>query len=354
MNTLIGENIETEFLQFKDNIIVFPNKKDYILTYNLFKRKFEQDILPEIKTKIREIENEGYFNDHGVNHIKMVIERVSKLLSRANITTNCLDKNGLYISPYELFILLMSIYLHDAGHLIATRANHAIAAKAFLNKINPNGELTAAEKRYIGDISKAHGGKDDPIGKLSIIDDISHQVIHPQFLAALLRLGDELAEDNTRSSNLLLDIDSLDQNSIIYHLYSNSLDSININSSEIKLSFYIGEKYLKEKYPMKVGSIIVPTYLIDEIYARTFKTFLESLYCSRFFPEILRINTVKVDISILTDSTDDQIKKISYELKESGYPSIKNDDIFTMCKETLIENEKKLDGEYIKNLITKS
>lgn len=354
MNISLNENIESEFLKFKGITNVFPHGKDYVNIYEQFKQKFDTEIHPEVKTKILEIEKDGYYNDHGVDHIKMVINRVSWLLDNIKVTFKEDDSNLYYISPYELFILLMSIQLHDTGHLIASREEHAKKGKELLSKFDSGNVLSAAEKKHIGDIAKAHGGKKDPIGLLPITEHLSHQEIRPQFIASLLRLGDELAEDKTRASNFLLEIGHIEPTSEIFHLYSASIDSINVNGSEIKITFYIEDKYLTKKYPVKTSSSTTEEkYLIDEIYKRTFKTFTESLYCSRFLPEKSRINCVKVNINLLSSLDHDEIKKISYELKENGYPLISNQDIFTLCT-TLNENGAKIDGEFINNLISQN
>jgi hypothetical protein len=350
VDTSLNENIESEFLKLKGMSNLFPNNHDYVRDYEDFKEKFDQDVHKEVKTKILEIEKDGYYNDHGADHIAMVINRVSMILERLNVTFTK-GSEGFYISPYEVYILLMAIQLHDTGHLIASRADHAKKGKELLSKFDKGSKLSAGEKKYIGDIAKSHGGKDNPIGKLPLEDDISHQVIRPQLLAALLRLGDELAEDKTRASQFLLDIGSIEETSIIFHLYSACLDSIVFNGNEVKMTFYIEDKFLKQKYKMKNSSGIHEQYLLDEIYKRTFKTFTESLYCSRFLPEKSRISSVKVNIILLTVSDQDEIKRISYELKENGYPLISSTDIYSMC-ETLTENGNKLDGDFINSLIS--
>lgn len=341
------KNIEEEFLSL-ENKDGFPQNNDYISIYKVFKEQFDRDIHPEIKSKILEIEKEGYYNDHGVDHIKMVIERATRLLNEMNASI-CEDKDTFYISPYEVFLLLMSIQLHDAGHLIGSREEHAGKGKELLAKFDVNNVLSTAERKTIGDIARAHGGKDDPIGKLELETNISHMKVRPRLLAAILRLADELAEDKTRASNFLLKLDKIVEASKIFHLYSASLDSICISGGEIKLDFYILDKYLMRTYSIGTEQ----KYLLDEIYDRTFKTFTESLYCSRFFPERLRIDNVKVSIKILDSNNDDEIKTIYYELEEKGYPFIANKNIYEVCCDSLMENKNRIDGEYIKTYLEK-
>lgn len=343
-------NIEREFLKFKGKKNLFPNNKDYVAYYEIFKEKFDKELHPEVKTKILEIEKSGYYNDHGVDHIKMVIDRVSKIIECLNPTFTG-EKNKFSITPYELFILLMSINLHDTGHLIASRSDHAKAGKKILSKFDSGNLLNSGEKTLIGDIAQAHGGKEDPIGKLEHETSLTHQKVRPQLLSALLRLGDELAEDETRASNFLLDINKIEKTSIIFHLYSSSLNSLSLNGGEINLVFYIMEKHLQKTYEkMTKGNIIKRQYLINEIYERTQKTFLESLYCSRYLPEKARFNKVKVKINLLHENHENIIPPIGFELKENGYPLLEKNDIFKNCGTLLIDGEK-IDGKYVSKII---
>jgi hypothetical protein len=343
-------NIEEEFLKITDKS-VFPHEKDYVGIYKTFKNAFDKDVHPEIKTKILEIEKSGYYNDHGVDHIKMVIDRVSKIISCLNPTLNP-EPNKFFISPYEVFILLMAIQLHDTGHLIGSRAEHAKKGKELLAKFDAGNVLNTSEKLVIGNIARAHGGQDDPIGKLQNSDSLSHQKIRPQFLAASLRLGDELAEDLTRASKFLIEIDSLEATSKIFHLYSASLDSVDLSEREIQLSFYVMDKFLVDKYPKQTKSGTVEEFLLTEIYKRTQKTFLEALYCGRFLPEECRFNKVRVKINLVTSSDHDQVTSpIAYELKENGYPVLEKSDIFDVCKSLTMYDGQQIDGDYISNLV---
>lgn len=346
------DNIESAFIALREKEHKgFPSNKNYINIYEELKTKFDTQVHPEVKTKILEIEKEGYFNDHGVDHIKMVIDRATWLLNELDASLEN-HKEYFYISPYEVFILLMAIQLHDTGHLIASRKEHAEKGKELLTQFDSGKFLSTAERKHIGDIARAHGGKDDPIGKLQVEENLSHQKIRPRLLAAILRLADELAEDKSRASKFLLDIGNIADTSEIFHRYSDSLESITISGGELKLDFYTHHEVLLKTYPVKTKSGTADRFLIDEIYDRTFKTYTESLYCSRFLPEKARINCVKVNINILKSDNDEEIKKISYELKETGYPFISDKGIYDLC-ESLKENNVNLDGNYVKQLIEK-
>lgn len=342
-------NIEAYFKDIQD-FSGFPNG-DYGSLYVQLIGIFEKKILPEIKAKMVEYESDGYYNDHGIEHIKMVIDRASKI-----IKTFTKNESNFSLSDYELFILLISIYLHDAGHLIGKRNEHANKVHEIL--VRHCGRLLAvAERRTIADIAKAHGGKNDPIGNLAD-EHISGFEIRIQLLAAILRLADEFAEDKTRASQGLLDLEDdsndapnthINKYSEVFHRFSESLDSIWIEGNEIKISFCVNKRLLNRIFEKKKNDgSIEQTFLLDEIYARTYKTFLETLYCNRFFPSKSRFNVVKIKIDLL-GKYDETFKTISYELVEKGYPSTESLD--SLIHEQIKDGENKLDGAYFAKLI---
>ncbi len=335
-------NIEEEFLQIKD-LKSFPKSKDYVSIYKIFVENFKNDIHREINTKLKELEKDGYFNDHGIAHIKTVIRRASDFIKNHQIT------------PYETFLLLMAIQLHDAGHIISSRSEHAKMGKRILAKFDKGNLLTSFEKVHIGNIAKAHGGKDDPINKLPSSERLEEQEIRPQLLAAILRLSDELAEERERASNFILQLNNerkegegplLSPNSEIFHLFSASVSSYNFCRNEVLIELYTDSSWMLKMYPKPNGT---EKFLLDEIYERTLKTFTESIYCNRFLPENCRVNIIRVNIHIY-DENHDEIKKIGYVLKESGYPLLEEKDIFERCS-SLKESEHNLDGKFIKQFI---
>ncbi|MDV3561504.1 hypothetical protein CMU25_18820 [Elizabethkingia anophelis] len=351
-------NIEDKFLETDISDTSFPVGKDYLSTYKILKSNFDSKVHHEIKSKIREIENEGYFNDHGVDHIKMVIDRASKIIT--NFKENEANFN---LTNYEIFILLVAINLHDAGHLISDRKGHAQAAKELLSRFDksPNNLLDTNERRVIGDIAKSHGGKDDPIGKLQQEDYISGKKIRPRLLGAILRLADELAEDKSRASRFLLDLTEqtglanapIDPYSEIFHRFSESIDSVFLEGNAIRLSFCVNSKQLEKKFKKNDKGIITEHFLLDEIYHRCIKTFLETLYCNRFYAPNNRFSKITVNIYLLDEYDDYLIDPISFVLEENGYPFIDSHDIFSICKHSLKNsNGENIDGEYISKIIT--
>jgi hypothetical protein len=327
-------NIEDWFLDLKPES--FPNSFDYVARYKLIRDFMNSNIHAEIKSIVAQKVPETYLNDHGEKHIKKVIEKASEIFAN----------NFKLLSPYEVFFLLIAIQIHDAGHLINGRDEHAANAKKIINKIG-NENISVIEKKYITEIAKAHSGKDDPIGKLNEDQYVNSEKINLKRIASIVRLADELADDTTRASTFLIDNNLINDQSIIFHQYSQCLNSCIVDTKQVKMRFYLNDIHLKEK--MKLGELEV--FLLDEIYDRTIKTFLECVYCNRFLPENIRISLVDVRIEIESDYKDVIPTIITYRLEEKGYPSFPKMTIFEYCENLTNDKGQYLTGKYYNDIL---
>lgn len=329
-------NIEDKFLAF--NPQDFPDERDYVAKYRALREIMNNQIHSEIKSIALRFLPEAYLNDHGEKHIKKVIEKASEII--------CGYEN--HLSPYEIFFLLMSIQIHDAGHIIKGREEHARNAELVIKRVGVN-ILSAVERTYIFKIACAHSGKDDPIGALEDNQVVSGFPVNLKLIAAIVRLADELADDTTRASSFLLDQNLIEEKSRIFHVFSQCLDSSVFDSNHIRLFFYLDERHLTEKFSLREKNV----FLLNEIYERTIKTFTESIYCNRFLPEAFKVRSVSVRIIIDSEDSDVEPKEINFRLAETGYPSKPFSDIFDFCETLKTENGKKITGEYYNDLITK-
>ena len=328
----------------------FPSQKDYVSKYKAFKEFLDREVHPEIKPVMSREEPEMYLNDHSEKHVAMVIEKATYLLSGLS------DKNIL--TPYEAFILLAAIQIHDAGHIInASRERHAIDTAKIIQELD---KVSTLERKLIFDIAKAHSGKKDLIGIQSQESIISETTVRFRLFAAILRFADELADGKDRASNYLLEINQISEESIIYHTFSSCLDTFRVDTQkqEVCMFFCVNKRqattlYKKKKKDKITEKVITEdTFLINEIYERTLKTFNESLYYNRFVPEEIRINSINVEICFLEpEKVEPFFESIKYRIEEIGYPQLPSSDIFDICSESLKKDGNKIDGEYIKNQI---
>lgn len=334
-------NIEEWFLSIPKE--KFKNNKDYPKIYSLAKDLLNRQVHSEIKAIASSIIPDEFLNNHGEGHVSTVISRASDIVKMFDFD----------LTPYEVFLLLMGIQLHDAGHIVNGRKDHEKNIAPIITQLFKTdtdvASIDTIEKKYIYSISRAHSGKDDPIGKLDEKGQFCSDEFRLRLLASIIRFADELADDCLRASVFLVETDSksVGERSKIFHLYSKALASCNIirESREVLMVFVLDKVSIKEA----ITTPEADKYLIDEIYERSIKTFNECIYCNRFLPETVRIQTISVKITFVDEVTlTDFLDPISYRLEEKGYPTISKSSIFDMTDALLDEGEK-IDGVYIKN-----
>lgn len=350
-------SLQDYFYQCEQDLNLFPDRRNYVSYYKNFKDFLDRDIHPEIKPIMSREDPHIYLNDHSEKHVAMVIEKATCLL------LGMPDKDAL--TPYEIFILLTAIQIHDAGHLTnASRDTHAIDTSQIINELDKNA-ISALERKIIFDIARAHSGKNDIIGAQKEYVDISGETIRFRLIAAILRFADELADGKARASNYLLAKDKLPIESKIFHTFSSCLDSfkINVEGHEVNMTFCVNEEqtctiYKKQRKDKITGEIILEDQLlIDEIYSRTLKTFNEALYYNRFIPAEIRITAINIEILFLKSDSSDLndiyfFDAIKYRIEEIGYPRLFSEDIFEICNGSLVDTSgNRLSGEYIKQQI---
>lgn len=257
-----------------------------------------------------------FLNDHGPEHINMVIERANSIVTNFNTE---------YLSEFEAFILLCAIQIHDIGNILG-RAGHERKLNSIFDERSANIIIDTPERRVIKSVAMAHGGKSekgkDTISLLSARESIFNETVRTRLLAAILRFADELADDNTRANREAMDLGILGTNSDIYHKYSRALHTVAIKSDEenkdfkVSLVFELEAPALKDKY--LVGNY--EKYLLDEIYDRTQKMELERRYCMKFMYPYINIGRIQVAINIY-GAQSQLIKSISYTLEDVSYPN---------------------------------
>jgi hypothetical protein len=257
-----------------------------------------------------------YLNNHGRGHVEKVIQKVSEIL-------HCF--NGGDLTPYEIFILLCAIQIHDTGNIFGRKKHERIIGPILDEKCSPF-IPDALERKLIEKIAMSHSGQlfcdSDTIGRLSINTRIKGKKVREQLLAALLRFGDELADDFSRSDRYAIEHDLIPNYSKIFHYYSQALHTVSIISNNESNEFQLELKYDFDSdiASMKFVRGDGEKYLLDEIYERTFKIERERRYCMRFLRPYLFINSIKVDINISHSQNVMINDKINYVLEEKGYP----------------------------------
>lgn len=272
----------------------------------------------------------GIYTDHGPDHFDEVIRYAGDLLDPS------FDPDGTgAIDPYDLFLLLSAIRLHDAGN-IDGRENHEKRAFAILKEAGRAVCPDDDEASLIALIAEAHGGKTasgdkDTIGALSERYGMGAVKCRPQLVAAIVRFADEICEHFSRASNHHLAAGTLPLQNQLFHLYSQGVKQALVDRDEMsfELRLVFDAASLRDRYPTPTHCLDHPheKYVLDDAFDRIEKLDAERIYCNRFLTPQLRTErlVVKLDITRSKPAGDQSIKEIwiskPFTIQERGYPS---------------------------------
>lgn len=172
--------------------------------------------------------------DHSEKHVAHVMDNVYKLLG---------EEPEKYLKPLEYYCLALMILFHDTGNLFK-RDNHPNNVYKVYDHYKGNTEKRQ-ERSIIIRGTAAHGGKapdgsEDTLKDLPVEDSLDGEIIRLREIAALLRLGDELAEGLKRTSIFMQKSGLYPDSSTIYHEYAKITEIlIDRNNGRISVAYNI-------------------------------------------------------------------------------------------------------------------
>ncbi|EHH1226311.1 hypothetical protein J7G27_002583 [Vibrio vulnificus] len=308
----------------------FPSgKNDYFDRYWQIKSYLAQHVYPYIAAGTS-AEDGGVYTDHSLDHFNSVIRYAGELLGLEKESVSAESKINL--KPYEVFITLVSILLHDAGNINGRRGHETQALKIFTgmgDALCPD-QFEAAP---IAKIARAHGGKvrvgekesKDTIESLRLKDKDSYHGItfRPKLIAALVRFADEICEDRSRAARFLLNNENLPTKSEVFHKYASSISSVDVDLADrsIKIKFEMFKEDVIRTFGKDNGSNHDNVFLIDEINERLEKMFCELHYCKKYMYELSHIHRIKVNIEIYDEDFEPLDECKAFVLEDLGYPN---------------------------------
>lgn len=329
------EPIEVWFEERQSDTKAFPNgANNYFDKYWRIKQYLADYIYKYIGAGTS-AEDGGIYTDHSIDHFNCVIRYAGKLLG---IPDDYSAGNSALIelSPYEVFIMLVSILMHDAGN-IEGRRGHEKHPQKILEKHFKTEIPDKFEAKPIADIAQAHGGKakdasgnisKDTFSLLRQDDSYSGKRYRPKLIAAIVRFADEICEDRSRASAYHIGENKLPEKSEVYHQYAASITSVDVDaqSKRINIKFELPKDVVTKTFGKDVGKDKPKRcFLIDEINERLEKMYCELLYCKQHIIEVMHINQIRATIVIYDVTSDgclgDMLESKVFELKEVGYPS---------------------------------
>lgn len=270
------------------------------------------------------IAGDGLLNDHGKEHIAMVMERAMLILGEKAI-----DLRG-----YEIFFLLLAIHFHDVGNVLG-REEHEQKIGDILSILGDKLPLDYAVKRVIILISMAHGGvhegDKDTLAYLEELTYVDSIPIRTALIASILRFSDEIADDKNRANNFMRTIHAIPGNNTIFHEYSRSLEPPVREGNTLILQYNIRNDVVDKK----ISKLDEEVYLYDEILTRIQKCLCELDYCKRYAQGFISLSYLSVTIHVLDAAERRIVYKDRFKLRITGYPS---KDLFNpiLCSEPKI------------------
>lgn len=308
---------------------------DYWARYTALLDALRVSVYPQINAGLACLsKSPGIFTDHGPDHFDEVVRYAGQLLGVGSDAP-------LPLKPYELYLLLCAIRLHDAGN-IDGRDEHEKRVDQILYSYGGAISKDTAEATLISRIAEAHGGRTfsgdkDTIGDLPQDDQpIGGTTCRPRQVAAIVRFADEICEHSYRGSRHHIENGTLPDDNKLFHYYASSITGAvyDFRTRCFRLHLKIKTKYLTDKYktPPNGTGDRTEKYLIDEALDRISKLECERRYCNQFLDPRMQVNEIEVDISLLAEQQKG-LHTIPHEVKnyhfriplKQGYPGAQDE-----------------------------
>ncbi len=303
-----------------------PNK--YFDQYCAFVNKLRTDIYPQIDVALAaKSKDPGYYTAHNGEHFDEVVRYAGDLLSATdeNMSTWSL------LDPYELYVLLVAIRVHDAGNIHGRDGHEKQCFKILLSLKSLLGD-DPSELKIISIIAEAHGGNNngdkDTIQYLNPSELVGKIKIRPRLLAAIVRFADEICENRGRAANYLIENGTLPKQSEIFHRYASSIKGVAYGFDEKRVTVkyvlttdQVAREWGCDDRKRLDNSIFSTTYLVDEILERLEKMDRERRYCNMYTRGVYAVDSIRATVAIVSNESHDAIDNVPIpELIDTGYP----------------------------------
>jgi hypothetical protein len=256
----------------------------YIVFKNVLREQFYEMIPVEYK---------GY-TKHTYGHIQGILLQVDRLC--AAIVDKARPDDPKYINVYELYLLLMSIIFHDVAMLVEKREKHSDLKKIF--DLFDSVVISEDEKDWIKRFVKCHPSSTKIEEKIPFADKlINNWPVHPQFLAAVLRLADELDENKGRSDETGMKLGTIKAEQSVYHQFGKIVDGIKPEPRDQKINIEITVPGEMVHHQFKKSKTVKVSF-IKEIIDRVNKMNDARRYCMGFAAYYLDVKTIDLKLCV--------------------------------------------------------
>ena len=278
-------------------------------------------LLEQVLNEIRGAE--PYLTDHGPDHIANVLDNVDRLLG---------DQTG-HFSARELYLMGLSVLLHDVGNIEGRKAHNQRIARYYDLARPGQMQQNAPEKRLVVAAAKAHTGINQSGGKDTLHDVPEMEYLHGdpikvREIAAVVRFADELAEGPQRTSFFLQAEKKYPPDADIHHRYASVTHvAIDRNLRRISLCYIV---HLDRCQLTDNNELQKLHELLSYINRRVVKLDEERKYARFYCPQLLvpfRETRVQLEIGD-GDALDHRLEPVT--LSDKVVPEGKSPDLPTL------------------------
>lgn len=296
----------------------------YFYAYLLVKSRLGKSYFPYL----RDVQPFG--TNHGIDHIDRILEKLSRFLEPHLPISGNLDSRVIDIE--NLNFLMHAVLWHDLGNLYGRLGHPQNITKVFDGVKSFIYE--SLHYNWILKIAQAHSGTGNIeriIGETSVT--IYDSVVYPQFLSALMRISDEIDEDQRRVEGRVVSlVPKTEQAYWQFCLCTESIipvyqtDSLGNTALEIQIKCKIKDKDIWSKWRKGEAEVTA----IEEYISRLDKINEERIYCNKFLQEhsalyFHKIDKIAAEITI-SDEKDKTLDKIHFDFTDDKELDFFNDE----------------------------
>ncbi len=255
--------------------------------YVCVRKALADQVLPEIKAV------EPTLTKHDASHVANVLDNVEQLLGE-ELTR---------IPSFDLYILCVCVLFHDAGN-ISGRERHNQEISKVYQAIKEKAVRSRPEQAIVQRVAGAHTGKAKD-GTRDTLKDVPAEMplggkkVQTQWIAAVLRLADELAEGPQRASWYMMEEGRYGQGSAIHHVHAQCLDlCIDRGEGRIALTYDFNISVTDQSTVVQktANHETLLSELLEFTYGRIVKLDIERKYTKHYCDWLVPFKTISVTL----------------------------------------------------------
>lgn len=243
-----------------------------------------------------------WYTDHGINHSNAILNTLCNMIAPQNtsidVRNESLRKGDIpsSLSDEDIFVLLCASLWHDVGMLIS-REDHARQLIKYVTEIQRFvDDKNAAQTIY--DVACAHSSDkkfDECVNFLPLKFGNKDVNVSKKTLAALLRIADEISEDERRITKTEEVFRKIPKENRIFWEHSASIAYSEYRNNKIIIRYTVDIDKAFARYTYEhEGKKTITLYMF--IINRICKIVNELIVCAPYFSSICRIDSLNITI----------------------------------------------------------